>query len=90
MAPVLFEPQMNDDVADTVRTSRDSRCGGTNDVSLSVADDSGSSQSSPKLSAKACSKKVKGQAVQVLSKGRAQQSFSCADCLGSAENKHRK
>ena len=56
MAQVLFEPQMNHVVADKVRTGRDSTCDDTNDVRLSVADDTGTDQSSPKLSAKACSK----------------------------------
>ena len=55
MAQVLFEAQKNHVVADTVRSSRDSTCGDTNDVRLSVADDTGSDQSSPKLSAQACS-----------------------------------
>ena len=47
MAQVLFEPQMNHDVAHTVRTSRDSTCNDTNDVRLSAADHTGSDQSSP-------------------------------------------
>ena len=56
MAQVLVELQMNHDVADTVRTSRDSTCDDTKGVRLSVADDTGSDQSSPILNAKASSK----------------------------------
>ena len=55
MAQVLFEPQMNHDVADTVRSSRDSTCDDPTDAKLSVADDTENDQSSPKLSAQACS-----------------------------------
>ena len=56
MAQVLFEPQMKHGAADTVRTGRDSTRDDTNDVRLSVADDTGSDKSSPKLSAKDYSK----------------------------------
>ena len=89
MAQVLFEPQMNHDVADTVRTSRDSTCDDTNDARLSVADDTESDQSSPKLSAQACSK-----GERPGGRGAFQGSSSTILLLrglsGSAEIKHRK
>ena len=55
LAEVLLELQMSHDMADTVRTGRDSTCDDTNNVRLSVADDTGGGQSSPKLNAKTCS-----------------------------------
>ena len=55
IAQELFEPHMHHGVADTVRTGRYSTCDDTNTVRLGVADDTGSDQPLPKLSAKSCS-----------------------------------